>query len=305
MKKWILKAIIQKVISWLPASQNINFLFQKYVTKGVQLSDTYFTDKLIHAEDHLMYFRKHGKTEGFKALELGSGWYPVIPVSLFLAGADTVTSIDVSALMKRKGIHQTIQKFLEWQREGKLQMLDPYILPERLQALKKLDDANLNKEQLLKGLHLSLQVRDARDTGFKAEEFDLVCSNNTFEHIYPAILKPILKEFQRILKAGGIMSHFIDMSDHFAHLDDSINIYNFLQYSEKQWARIDNTVQPQNRLRLRDYQNMYKQLGIEIIDISMRNGEPGAVQQMKLHKDFDGYTPAEIAVSHAHIISGK
>ncbi|MGB0176465.1 MAG: class I SAM-dependent methyltransferase, partial [Owenweeksia sp.] len=274
-------------------------------TKGVRLSDLYFTDKLNHAKDHLDYFRKHSKTNGFKALELGSGWYPVVPVALFLAGAEEIVSIDVSSLMKRKGILQTLKKFLEWYEQGKLEMLEPFIQESRIQKLKELNDSVLSKKELLKELHLKLQVRDARNTGFEADHYDLICSNNTFEHIYPVILKPIIQEFQRILRPGGIMSHFIDMSDHFAHLDDSISIYNFLQYSEKKWARIDNTVQPQNRLRLKDYREMYQELNITVIDEKIRPGSVETVQQAVLHSDYSQYSAEEIAISHAHLVSTK
>ncbi|MEQ9263337.1 MAG: class I SAM-dependent methyltransferase [Owenweeksia sp.] len=305
MKKWILKAIIQKTISWLPASQNLNFLFQKYITKGVRLSDQYFTDKLGHAADHLTYFKKHGKTNGFKVLELGSGWYPVVPVALFLAGAEEVVSIDVSSLMKRKGILETIRQFVNWHDQSRLDIIKPHIQKERLARLRELHDSDLSENDLLQALHLTLKVTDARDTGFADDHYDLVCSNNTFEHIYPHILKPIIGEFQRIVKPGGIMSHFIDMSDHFAHLDDSISIYNFLQYSPQQWTRIDNSVQPQNRLRLKDYRHMYQELGISIIEEKTRPGSIETVQYAKLHSDYAAYTTEEIAISHAHLVSTK
>ncbi|MEP7168031.1 MAG: hypothetical protein ABI855_01545 [Bacteroidota bacterium] len=58
MKKWILKAIIQKTISFLPFKHRIKFLFQKYVTKGVYLSDVYFEDRLTHAAHHLKGYQK-------------------------------------------------------------------------------------------------------------------------------------------------------------------------------------------------------------------------------------------------------
>lgn len=110
--EWILKAIVQKGISYLPASQKLNYLFQKHVTKGVQLSSQYFGDKLSHAIDHIQFFKQHRRVEAFKCLELGSGWYPVVPIALFLAGADEVHSIDISPLMKREGIQQTIKEFV-------------------------------------------------------------------------------------------------------------------------------------------------------------------------------------------------
>jgi len=78
----------------------------------------------------------------------------------------------------------------------------------------------------------------------------LISSNNTYEHIYPEVLGGIIQRMWALLAPGGIMSHFIDMSDHFAHMDRGIDIYNFLRFSEKQWDLIDNRIQPQNRWRL-------------------------------------------------------
>ena len=57
--KWKAEAIVQKGISYLPKKDKINYLFQKYVTKGVYLTDEYFTYKITHARDHLAYFKKY------------------------------------------------------------------------------------------------------------------------------------------------------------------------------------------------------------------------------------------------------
>lgn len=55
MKKWILKAFIQKVITFLPFSFKINYLFQKYVTKHVHLTDEFFDIMLNHFEELFEY----------------------------------------------------------------------------------------------------------------------------------------------------------------------------------------------------------------------------------------------------------
>jgi SAM-dependent methyltransferase len=303
--KWILKAIIQKGISFLPNSQRVNYWFQKNVTKGVQLSDQYFGDKLGHAADHLRFFKTHGHTETCKVLELGSGWYPVIPIALYLAGAEETVSIDISPLMTRESVQQTIERFLNDYEAGKLESLNPYIQPERLATLKAVCKQQLEFSELLASIHLRLEIKDARNTEFPPNYFDLVCSNNTYEHIYPHILAPIIAEFQRVLKPGGINSHFIDMSDHFAHLDQSITIYNYLRYSKRQWALIDNTVQPQNRLRLSDYKKLYQKAGIALVAEEIRPGSLQELDQVKLHADYAHYQPADIAISHAHLVSGK
>lgn len=303
--KWILKAIIQKGISWMPNSQKINFLFQKHVTKGVQLSDQYFGDKLGHACDHLRLYKECGTQKSFEALELGSGWYPVVPIALYLSGATKITSIDISPLMNKEGIVGTANKYLEWHSTGKLDVLKPYIIEERWSSLEQIAKDRLNLTDLLAKLHLDLLIKDARSTGFENDSLDLVCSNNTYEHIYPDILRDIISEFQRIVKPAGVNSHFIDMSDHFAHLDQSITIYNYLKFTEKQWDRIDNSVQPQNRMRLSDYEKMYQEAQIEIVKKETRPGNLNDLRKVTLSHQFANYDQEDLAISHVHLVSSK
>jgi hypothetical protein len=99
MKKWILKAIVQKTISFLPFGNRVNYFFQKYVTKGVRLSDEYFLDRLEHGRVHIKSYQQHsGNTIPKQTLEIGTGWYPIVPICLFLVGAEKIYSVDISFL---------------------------------------------------------------------------------------------------------------------------------------------------------------------------------------------------------------
>jgi SAM-dependent methyltransferase len=305
MAKWILKAVIQKGISYLPAEHKINYLFQKYVTKGVRLTDRVFDDKLTSVRDHVHYFRKyHAKHEGFTALELGSGWFPVVPMGLYLCGAGKITTVDLSDLMRRENILATIRKYKEYQEAGKLQGWLPHALPDRTQRLfALLTDAPAERGELLAKFGTRYLVADARKLDLPDQCTDLIVSNNVLEHIYPDALKDILKEFKRISKSDGVSSHFIDMSDHFAHMDKSINIYNFLKFSEGQWKLIDNSIQPQNRLRINHYRDMYRQLGLNVLEQVDRPGSIDELLSVKLHTTFASIDPRIAAVSHSLLIS--
>lgn len=305
MSKWVLKAVVQKGISLLPYKHRINYLFQKYVTKGVQLSSLYFEDRLIHLKEHLYFFRKYkGGISDCDTLELGTGWYPVVPLGLFLAGARRMHTVDISALMNKANLCLTLQCYLEWQESGALK---PYLtpLPERLAVARQLlnEADELSLEQLLEHLNLNYLVRDARRLDLADNSIQLITSNNTFEHIYPNILREILLEFKRILAKEGVMSHFIDMSDHFAHLDGKISIYHFLRFSEKSWKWIDNDVQPQNRWRLEQYRRMYKDIGIVIREEKNRPGEPEVVAMEPIADQFKIFSLEELAISHSYVIS--
>lgn len=306
MKIWILKAVIQKGISFLPFSHRINFLFQKYVTKGVNLTDHLFEDKLIHCSNHIKYYRKYapGKTD-FTALEIGTGWYPIVPIGLYLCGASKVYTIDISSLLGTDRIQYTIDKYEAWYSSGRLNQYLPDLDAKRYEKLLSLKGmiATRSVSDVLQELNIYSIVGDARHIDLPDHSIDLINSNNTFEHIYPEILSGILDEFKRILAPDGVMSHQIDMSDHFAHLDKSITIYNFLQFSDSAWKTIDNDVQPQNRLRLPDHIELLNKSGFQILEQINRNGDMEALGSVALDDKFKKYKLEDIAVSHSLLLA--
>ncbi len=301
MSIWILKAIIQKSISFLPFKHNINFLFQKYVTKGVHLSDSLFADKLAHCDRHLLYFKKYSaENNNFTALEIGTGWYPIVPIGLYLYGAEKIYTIDISPLMNETRIRQTIDKIIQHSEKG----FNFTIQQQRLDKLKQLaKQTDLNANQILEQMNIVSMIADARKIDLPTGSIDLLNSNNTFEHIYPEILIDILKEFKRIAKPGGVMSHAIDMSDHFSHLDKSITPYNFLKFSEGQWRWIDNSIQPQNRMRLYEHTSLYNYAEIPITEKVITGAGNDSIKNVALDKRFTGHDLSETAILHASIIS--
>jgi hypothetical protein len=306
MKKWIWKAVIQKSISYLPFSQNINYVFQKFITKGVTLTDEYFYDRLGHARDHIKSFQKYsGKKKPTSCLEIGTGWYPIVPISMFLIGANQIYSVDIAMLTSKKRLQTTLQKFLKSHESAQLKTFIPF-LTERFELISDLlaNYDSLSLKQVLDKLNITYLIEDARILSLNDDSIDLINSNNTFEHIYPEILTPILKEFKRVVKKhGGIMSHFIDLSDHFAHFDQSINIYNFLQFSDQHWKWIDNTIQPQNRMRIDDYQQIFTDLGIPITEQTFREGNVEELKTIKLSEQFTKKPMKDLAVSHCCFVS--
>jgi ubiquinone/menaquinone biosynthesis C-methylase UbiE len=306
MKKWKQKAIVQKTISYLPFGQNINYFFQKYVTKGENLNDEYFLDRLGHAKEHIHYFQKiTGNFFPNSSLEIGTGWYPIVPISLFLVGSEKIYSVDIKMLTSKERILKTLNKFLEFHNSGKLKDYINYS-SERFKVITSIleNDENYDLDQILQLLKITYIIEDARKLSLADNSIDLVNSNNTFEHIYPELLIPILKEFKRVVKKqNGVMSHFIDMSDHFAHFDKTINIYNFLQFSDKQWKWIDNSIQPQSRIRIYDYKKIYEDLNIPTFELTFREGNINELKSVTLDSTFSNKSLQEVAISHCHFVS--
>jgi len=304
MAKWIAKAIVQKGISFLPYSHNINFLFQKYVTRGVHLSDEYFEDRLIHCAQHYKNFRKYNSTKDFSHLEVGTGWYPVVPAGMFLYGAGSITTVDLTRLSNPVLTLATLRKFSEYHKNGKLEKFLPGISQERLKiVLSEAENPSKDFFDLLEKHHIVYMVMDARKLYLPDASIDLVTSNNTFEHIYPKILKGILEKLKRLCKKGGVMSHAIDLSDHFAHMDGSITIYNFLKFSDSAWKWIDNSVQPMNRMRIYEYEALYKKMSIPVTERIDRKLLMNDYNKVKVHEKFLSHPAEENAVSHSSLVS--
>lgn len=298
---------MQKAISQLPGKERINYLFQKHVTKGVQLTDQHFGWKIGHAQDHIKHFAANSvlpKAE-ISVLELGTGWYPIVPIALYLNGFNNIHSVDIYAWMNAKSQLAAIDKFFEWHEAGKLQTFLPHIIEARWQKLAKIREerAQATIEGISKTIGLQHHLQDARNTDFEAQRFGLICSNNTFEHIYASVLVDILKEFKRVAAPGGVMSHFVDLTDHFAHFDKTINEYHFLRFSEAEWQRIDNNIQPQNRLRWPDYEAMYKNLGIGFHTEALRYGDAEKLNAVAIHSEFKKYSAQDLAITHGYLVS--
>jgi hypothetical protein len=306
ISKWKLKAVVQKCISFMPCRERVNYLFQKHVTHGVELTDEHFGFKVGHAWDHINYFRKYGEPgPDKKILELGTGWYPVVPLFMYLSKSGRVTSLDIRSWMTRERQLATINKLMEWKDNGKL---DPYFAAfdqERWEILHKiyLQADDYQSHDINRIIEFEPLIKDASSTDLPEKSFDMICSNNTFEHIPAQVLKSILLEFKRLIRDDGVMSHFIDMSDHFAHFDDKINIYNFLRFSKKSWKIIDNRIQPQNRMRYRDYTELYQEIGIPLTEEKIFEGDQQKLTEIQIHPEYKDYSAAELAISHAYMVS--
>lgn len=306
MAIWILKAAIQKTISFLPFRHNINFFFQKYITKGVRLTDELFSSKLHHCQQHFLAHTVHGnKKPSFKSLEIGTGWYPIVPIGLYLCGAEKIYSADIKSVLNKERLLETINKFIEFHNNGSLVKFLPAYQIEKINNISALLSANKSINELLALLNIELLIGDITKVDIQQlPKIDLINSNNTFEHIPPQILHVILEYFHKIIAKDGVMSHFIDMSDHFAHLDKSISAYNYLKFSEFQWKLIDNSIQPQNRLRICDYTTLLKNTQFEIVFEEPIIDSVISIEKVNLNREIKNtYTNDCLKVTHVLLVA--
>jgi len=297
---WLLKAGVQGAISLAPGHHRLNALLQQHVTRSLKLSEDVFATKIAQCGHHLARFREVRDQERppGTVLELGTGWYPIVPIGLALAGADAVTTLDVSSLTDADRTRRTLELYAAWLHSGRLASalpgLDAARAERTLSAAR--DTGSATAGELLARVGVRAFVGDGRATGLSDGTIELVVSNNTFEHIPPTVLQAIMAELRRVASRGAVMDHFVDISDHYAHFDRSISEFNYLRYPPRAWRLFNNRLQYQSRLRASDYRRLIVDAGFTVVAEEAQCGAAQELAGIPLAPQFRHYAQDDLLV---------
>jgi hypothetical protein len=256
---WRRTAAAQNVLSALPRSQHLNYLLQRHVTKRLPAGLDELELQLDEALRHVSaYERVTGRAPGVaRAYAFGAGWELAGPLSMWALGVDDQTVVDLQPVLRWELVSHSVC-LLEEHHEA---------LQARLgRALRRPSRTPVESLSALRK-RFGIDYRapfDARDTGLPESTFDLVTSTFTLEHVPPEDVAAILRESARLLTPSGVASHCVDLHDHFAHRDASVSVYNFLRYSDRRWGLVNSALHYQNRLRSRDYLELFSGAGLQI-----------------------------------------
>jgi hypothetical protein len=270
----------------------VNGFFQRYMTKTTVLSERVFEAR---ARTALRHVGSGLDRRDRPVLELGTGWFPIVPVALHLCGFDAITSIDLVSHCSQHRLRDVVIRYAAAHRDGSLGDLLPGYVPDRVERLAWLVERQDNVQPADVGL--TLLTGDVRDLTIEEGTFGLLVSNHVLEHIPLTDLPPILSKLRRLGSRDGLMSHRVDLGDHFSHSDPRITPYNFLRFSARQWRLIDNRIQPQNRLRVDDYRSLFAATGWMVTAETTASAGVDLLGQVPLHGDFARKDPAMVAVT--------
>nr|MBP7652338.1 methyltransferase domain-containing protein [Candidatus Dependentiae bacterium] len=128
-----------------------------------------------------------------------------------------------------------------------------------------------NNKSLSKNKSIDLKIYDGKIFPFGNKIFDVIISNDTFEHLrFPEC---VIRECNRVLKKNGLLITQIDLRDHY-NLDDEKNIFECLKYSKKLWEMMTiNRTSYVNRLRFSDWKKLFSNINFEIKYINFEKNE--------------------------------
>ncbi len=230
-------------------------------------------------------------------VEIGTGWFPTLPVCFHLAGAASVVSYDL-----RRHLNPRLTERL-------LPALEPHLTAIATAAGRSLPDVQADYAAL-DPARLPFEYRapaDAAVSGLPDNSVDAVFSNSVLEHVAPDAIARLMQETRRILKPGGLAIHSANCGDHYAYFDRHITAINYLAYPADAWAFWNNALLYQNRLRPQDFIDLATAAGLEIV-LEKHAARPellAALPGLQLAPEFQQYPPEQLCSTSIDFVARK
>ena len=254
------------------ASEVVNGGLQALGGGRAALSAATVAHKVEQASHHLDAWEQFRARDAAppRVLEVGTGWFPLVPLhvrvrrrhraELNMRGLTTPGRIRAAA-----GAVASLADGL-----GERADRDRV---DRLRHLGVTPDADVAAR--LGDIHVSFHTGRVTTSSVMRDSFDVAISDNTLEHVPPAQIHDLCVAMAAAVGAGGVIDHFVDASDHYAHFDHSITEYNFLRWDDRAWRLINNRLLYQNRLRQADYMPLLEGAGLRVRRVGLDTGPPG------------------------------
>jgi hypothetical protein len=304
---WKLKAAVQRACAALPFGRETVYYSLQRTFGLLRDPDRPFmmqrATALMATELHAHGFDLREK----RVMELGTGWRVDMPIGLHLCGVRSIVTYDLHRHLKPRLVMSAVAALARQRKTvGEIfrDVADPAAVEHRLERLARA--ANVREIFRLASIEYRAPA-DAARSGLPNGSVDLHMSFTVLQHIPYTVLVDILREASRVLSPDGVACHHIDLSDQFAQADPSISRSNFLRFSDDEWATYSsNQFAYHNRLRVADYERLYREVGHEIVgwtteidDRSRRELANG----FQVAERFRGQTPEVLATDTIRAIS--
>ena len=301
---WKIKGYIQKVLGGIPGGEHLNDRLQ--MVGGLRNFAGNISAKVSDWKQTCEYLSEvRFAIPGATIVEIGTGWYPVLPICFSFAGAQRINTYDIHRHINAKLTARALT-CLEPHLDAIAVFCNSGPAAVREKHRQLLHASGIDEILSLAGIEY-FAPGDARQTGLPSNSVDLVYSNSVFEHVPKQAILEILQESQRILKPGGLALHNIGCNDHYAFFDPSISFVNFLRFSEAEWRPWNNSLQYQNRLRAPQFLDMATEAGLKVIykRTHVRPGSREALAQFAVAPEFRQFSPEDLATTTLDFISQK
>jgi SAM-dependent methyltransferase len=287
--RWQLKARLQNAVAALPfASSSVYYAIQRTVG-GLRKGLNNPVDRFKAAIHMVDWVESAGRDiSGKRVVEVGTGHMVNVPTALWLLGAGETLTVDLNRYLSATLVAESNEYVRRHEREI-VELFGARAENERFQSrFNQLLSFSGKLDALLGMMSVRyLSPGDAAALPLPDRSVDFQVSNTVLEHIPREGLLAILREAKRVMAPGGLLVHNIDPSDHFSHDDSTIPAVNFLKFGDSEWDELaGNQFMYQNRLRSREYLELFERAGVHIVR------SESAVDERSLAAFRSGFVPA-------------
>lgn len=295
--KWWLKSGIQAGLAQMPYGEALNHRLQ--IWNGFYEKFHWSVENNVrHLCSMVATLKGFGAAiDGRKAIEVGTGWTPTLPLGLYLLGAE-VHTYDHMCHLRAANLKKVIELYPEFlPRISESLGIDCNLLEERLTRLRNSERPSLQKWLAEVGIYYHAPA-DAASTEFSANSVDLYFSIAVLEHVSEADVKRMTSEAWRVLRKGGLSYHHIGLHDHLAETDSAATKINFLRFNDTTWRVLgQNRIQFHNRLRQSEFLRIFRNPGFEILycDSKVDDKSLQVLPGMLLNQRYRTFDPTDLA----------
>lgn len=302
---WRVKGIIQGLLGAVPGGCRANTLLQHTVGE-MRHFDKHVASKVEDWKVFMTHFRELGfDLGGSRVLEIGTGWMPILPLCFSLAGVGSFVTFDLTRHLNRRLTRRMLDA-LEVHLDGVADACG--LEPGGLRAdYGRLRVAGSLQELLARARIEYHAPADMTRSGLADGSVDAVLSNSVLEHVPPGVILDMMRESARVLRPGGLAVHSVNCGDHYAYFDRSITPINYLTYTDQQWARWNNSLLYQNRLRPCELVGMAEGAGLSV-RMSKHRARPelmAVVGQMPIAPQFRHFPPEQLCCTSIDFAAEK
>jgi 2-polyprenyl-3-methyl-5-hydroxy-6-metoxy-1,4-benzoquinol methylase len=277
---WKIKATAFRALDVVPGGAAAHYLLQRHVTRtwprrAVTLDSLWGIAKRVITD----YERIAGR-KPTSVLEIGAGRDLAVPLALRMMGVTSVIASDVTRLARLDLVRHAAAHMAR--KAG--------IEPPQVASWEDL-------------ARFGISYRAPHHVAAPDGPVDCTCSNEVLEHVPTAAMAPLLTGLKAATKPDGVTTHSIDYSDHYARSDKNVSRFNFLTFSDEDWAKYNTGMQHVNRLRHSDYVRMFRDAGFSILEETPVPGEPLKEVSDNLAPQFLRYAPADLFALKGKIVA--
>jgi SAM-dependent methyltransferase len=278
---WRIKGLLQKILGVLPGGETLHYRMQRRFG-GMRNPRREIALKLDDWEGMVKQLRDVGlEIPGARLMEIGSGWYPTLPLACHLVGAARVHTVDLNRLLKPDLMRLCIEVLGEQlPRLASICRVELAEVEARYARLLAAAAHSDDPATISDGVIEYRAPADAADSGLPDGAIDAIFSNSVLEHVPPAAIDRIHRASLRLLRPGGWIFHSVNCGDHYAYADPKVHQLNYLRFTDRQWAFWNNAFLYQNRLRAHELVDAARAAGFDIVH-DTSHARPQRLEQLK------------------------